>query len=440
MKLTKIILSALSAVALMLLIPVTDYGQLGQGGVVIPQKSTKVMTVDSGTAYFVNGLRIPNDTILPAVFPLAWRSKVGKIAIKNGVFYVNDGIGFRSATAGVSQGILDDSTFALRTWALSTFSGGSTAIYNYWGVRIHSSDSVEVDTGLVASQYDLDSTRNDIYNWISGYGYSKAQTDANINDTAQVLRGQMTHGTVTSITAKSPLTGGTITTTGNIGLPYFGVQGVYGNGTAIPQFTVDSFGLITSVTTVSVTPTTPDTSHYKNWLFDRADSNTHGNSVTYDYINTQNALNLKYSDSAAMLANYMEYSDSSNNGGYLPYYSWKQTIAYNITALDTTHYNLAYNKLINGISFDTTTGTLTAWHLDGATDYAYFDGRYAKKSITGTVTSITAGGYMSGGTVTSTGTFTPDTSAGKLATKTDLLTYYTKTISDGRYLQNVVVQ
>lgn len=39
------------------------------------------------------------------------------------------------------------------------------------------------------------------------------------------------------------------------------------------------------------------------------------------------------------------------------------------------------------------------------------------------VTSITAGGYMLGGTVISTGTFIPDTGANKLATKTDLNSY-----------------
>lgn len=38
----------------------------------------------------------------------------------------------------------------------------------------------------------------------------------------------------------------------------------------------------------------------------------------------------------------------------------------------------------------------------------------------GTVTSITAGGYSSGGTITTSGTITPDTSANKLATKTDI--------------------
>ncbi len=41
----------------------------------------------------------------------------------------------------------------------------------------------------------------------------------------------------------------------------------------------------------------------------------------------------------------------------------------------------------------------------------------------GTVTSITAGGYSTGGTITGSGTITPDTSAGKLATKTDLISY-----------------
>jgi hypothetical protein len=56
-------------------------------------------------------------------------------------------------------------------------------------------------------------------------------------------------GTVTNITATAPLTGGSITTTGSIGLANSGVTaGTYGSPITVPQITVDAFGRITSAT------------------------------------------------------------------------------------------------------------------------------------------------------------------------------------------------
>lgn len=77
-------------------------------------------------------------------------------------------------------------------------------------------------------------------------------------------------------------------------------------------------------------------------------------------------------------------------------------------------------------SFDSTgsvwfdsAGTKTLWFHNGTARV-----QLASGGGSGSVTSVTGGGYMLGGTITTFGTLTPDTSAGKLATKTDLNSYY----------------
>jgi len=60
-------------------------------------------------------------------------------------------------------------------------------------------------------------------------------------------------GTVTSVVISSPLTGGTITTTGTVGLQNSGVSaGTYGSTAQWPQFVVDAKGLISSATGVAL--------------------------------------------------------------------------------------------------------------------------------------------------------------------------------------------
>lgn len=61
-------------------------------------------------------------------------------------------------------------------------------------------------------------------------------------------------GTVSSITVSSPLTGGTITSTGTIGMATVSglTPGTYGTATAIPTFTVDTYGRVTYASQVSI--------------------------------------------------------------------------------------------------------------------------------------------------------------------------------------------
>ncbi len=77
-------------------------------------------------------------------------------------------------------------------------------------------------------------------------------------DTAVVLRALIaTKGTVTSITAGTGLSGGTITTSGTISMPNVGTAGTYGSssGNVVPVITTDAQGRVSGVTTYSVAVT-----------------------------------------------------------------------------------------------------------------------------------------------------------------------------------------
>lgn len=95
--------------------------------------------------------------------------------------------------------------------------------------------------------------------------------------------------------------------------------------------------------------------------FHKVDSNTHGNAVTFDYVKNN------------------FYPLGSNPAGYLvtetdPIFT--ASIAYWLTALDTTHYNTAYLKYPSALSFNSGTGVLTLTRNDGSTLTTNMDGRY----------------------------------------------------------------
>jgi len=58
---------------------------------------------------------------------------------------------------------------------------------------------------------------------------------------------------VTSVTAGTGLNGGTITSTGTISLPNEGVAGTYGSATTVPMITTDAQGRVTAVTNTLIT-------------------------------------------------------------------------------------------------------------------------------------------------------------------------------------------
>jgi collagen type VII alpha len=82
---------------------------------------------------------------------------------------------------------------------------------------------------------------------------SSSDSSTTIATTAFVKAQSYGTGTVTSVTAGAGLSGGTITTTGTISLPATGVTAAtYGSSSAVPVFTVDTYGRITGVTNTNI--------------------------------------------------------------------------------------------------------------------------------------------------------------------------------------------
>lgn len=102
----------------------------------------------------------------------------------------------------------------------------------------------------------------------------------NWNGTSWVPTAVSGTGTVTSITATAPLTGGVITASGSIGLGTTGTAGTYGSSTGIPQITTDAYGRVSAVTTVTITPTFTSTGT-TNYIPVFTSSSNIGNSGIY---------------------------------------------------------------------------------------------------------------------------------------------------------------
>ena len=82
---------------------------------------------------------------------------------------------------------------------------------------------------------------------------STGDSSTQIATTAFVKAQSYGTGSVTSVTAGSGLSGGTITTTGTISLPITGVTAAsYGSSSAVPTFTVDTYGRITAASNTNI--------------------------------------------------------------------------------------------------------------------------------------------------------------------------------------------
>jgi hypothetical protein len=89
-------------------------------------------------------------------------------------------------------------------------------------------------------------------------------------------------GTVTSITATPPLTGGTITSSGSIGLGTTGITAAtYGSSSAVPVITADAYGRITGITTASISGGGITSSGTTNYISKFTSATNVGNSAMY---------------------------------------------------------------------------------------------------------------------------------------------------------------
>jgi len=82
---------------------------------------------------------------------------------------------------------------------------------------------------------------------------STGDSSTQIATTAFVKAQSYGTGSVTSVSAGSGLSGGTITTTGTISLPTTGVTAAsYGSSSAVPTFTVDTYGRVTAASNTNI--------------------------------------------------------------------------------------------------------------------------------------------------------------------------------------------
>ena len=150
---------------------------------------------------------------------------------------------------------------------LGTPSGGSSSISTAYQLYIAAAPTATTKYGIYQSGTDVNQLNN--LKLTPSGGGAITFADGTVQTTAATGGGS---GGVTSITATSPLTGGTITSTGSIGLSTSGVGvGTYTNST----ITVDSYGRITSASngtasapvnspTFTGTVTMPDGSYFNS--------------------------------------------------------------------------------------------------------------------------------------------------------------------------------
>ncbi len=210
---------------------------------------------------------------------------------------------------------------------------------------------------------------------------------------------------VSSVTAGTGLTGGTITATGAINMPSVGTAGTYGSGTVVPVITTDAQGRVTGVTNtpISVGGTGTVTT-----------VNTTPGQLTGGPITASGTLGLAPAGSAGTYGSATEIPVFTTDAyGRVTAVSNTTIAAGSVTAVT------AGTGLAGGVI--TSTGTIsmpgvgTAGTYGSATTVPVFttdpEGRVTGVTNIpiggpgiGTVTSVTAGTGLSGGTITGTGT------------------------------------
>ena len=176
----------LIAILLFITVPAISYAQ---GHDSTGKRNYTHYQATNGVVAFPNQLIIPQDTTPKATY---WNPNAS-IAVKNGVFYYNNGTAFVTPAAGAS--------------------------------------------GVPLSQLN-DTLPYYLSKWLANLLYQPV--------------GSYLTAAVTSITANAPLTGGIITGVGSIGLGTTGTAGTYGDASHYTAITTDIYGRVSSVSVYSV--------------------------------------------------------------------------------------------------------------------------------------------------------------------------------------------
>jgi len=170
--------------------------------------------------YTLAGLGGIGLTALSATSPLSYNNATGVFGITQASTSTN---GYLSST--------DWNTFNNKGGGTVTSIATSTGIT---GGTITSTGTLQIDSTVVPKWDDTLSTNRWLVTpkYLSSLGYGT--------------------GTVTSITAGTGLSGGTITGSGTISMPNVGTAATYGSATQVPVFTTDAEGRVTSVTNTTI--------------------------------------------------------------------------------------------------------------------------------------------------------------------------------------------